>query len=1031
MKRFSLLFFALMMTSGVLMAQRTISGSVVDDTGESIIGANILAKGTPTGTVTDFDGNFALEVPDGVTALTVSFTGYETQDVDITNQSNLVITLSEGQLLDEIVVTGYGGQESKASVAAAITTVQADQIEGRANASIAQLLQAQAPGLNIATGTGQPGGNSTILIRGITSLSGNVEPLFVIDGIPVDEDNFRSLNPNDIENVSILKDASASSLYGNRASGGVIVVTTKQGKLNTPTKVRYTGQYGITSGQDPNFSLTNSAEILELERTRGAGTGAGGFSQFVADQFGIPTNNGPLTDEQIASVDSRFNTDWVDIFLRDGQSQSHNVSVTSGGDNSTIFANFGWFDQEGIARRSDLERFNLRTNFSQQTGRFRTSVNFSANFSRSNEIPNEFSGNLDNPFLAPYIAKPYLDAFNDDGSLNLEGDGTAGFANTPFLTLNESILSSNSEQEIKALGNVRFEYDIIDNLTASVSAGLDYTEVTDRDIQPPESLRAITSQVGDFGGTQFEQILRDNRKNIQTSLVYNTTFNDKHFIKISGFTELIDDDRSGFNLDQTGLFEGLVGTGAGFVPGNTQNDDGEFLFIPEINSFLQSVSQFSVFGVAKYDYNNLFGFEASIRRDGSSRFSEENRFATFWSVAGRWNLSEESFIKDIDWINNLKLRASYGTTGNDRIFGAHYAGLDETFDLFELGSGFLGGTALTPSQIANPELKWEVTRELNLGVDFNLFRNRLRGNIDVYDKLSSDVFAGRPNTLISGGFGEIGANVAEVSNRGVELFVSYDVVQNLNGLNVNVFFNGSANRNRVEALPQVEADDNGDIILDRTERSVEAVGHAFNSFFVVEWAGVNPANGNPLYRTRDGELTETFSDADRRFTGKSSLPTYQGGFGANVSYKGFQLGANFSFVADVFRNNGTFGVIEDQTLLGITNASTTLLDAWTEPGQVTAIPSLNSGATRNLFTDRYLEDASYVRLRTLNASYTFGGLDKLNIPFESIRVFVQGENLVTLTAWRGFDPEFDVFRNNDFFSFPSPRILTVGLDIDF
>ena len=279
--------------------------------------------------------------------------------------------------------------------------------------------------------------------------------------------------------------------------------------------------------------------------------------------------------------------------------------------------------------------------------------------------------------------------------------------------------------------------------------------------------------------------------------------------------------------------------------------------------------------------------------------------------------------------------------------------------------------------------------------------------------------------------GNIGANVAEVSNKGVELFVSYDVIQNNSGFNLNVFFNGSANRNRVESLPQVEADDNGEIILDRGQRAVEAVGQPFNSFFVVEWAGVNPANGRPLYRTRDGELTETFSDADRRFTGKSSLPTYQGGFGANLGYKGFQLSANFSYVADVFRNNGTFGVIEDQTLLGITNASTTLLEAWTEPGQVTAIPALNTGATRNLLHDRYLEDASYVRLRNLNASYTFRGLDKLNIPLQSIRVFAQAENLVTWTAWRGFDPEFSPFNVSDFFAFPSPRIFTIGLDVDF
>ena len=1034
MKKFlSLLVLSTVFVFG-LSAQKTISGTITDESGEPLIGANVIVEGTANGTITDIDGTYQLDVESDDVTLVVSFTGFASKTASTSGVTTLDFVLSEGELLQDVVIVAYG-EEKKGSVASAITSVSAEEIEGRTNASVAQLLQAKAPGLNISTGTGQPGGNSLMLIRGVSSLSGNVEPLFIIDGVPVDEDNFRSLNANDIENISVLKDASASGLYGNRASGGVIVVTTKQGRYNQKLQVRYLGQYGNTATLNPQFTLMSSRQLLELEGDLGVAVGGGRpQSAFVTESLGLNQMGTPLTDAEKDRIGSLYNTNWKDVFIRNGESLSHDLSFRGGGDNINFFVNLGYLDQKAITERSDLERYNFRSNINFRSGRFSTKLSFTANFSNNNSIANEFSGNLDNPFLAPFVSKPYLNPYNDDGSFNIIGDGTAGFFNTPYLTLNENSLSSANAKEVKSLANVRFEYDVLDNLVAHASFGYDFTDVTAQSIQPTNSLRALTGSLSEFEfqGTQNESISKDFRKNIQAGLTYNTSINDQHFFKLSGFTEYIDDDRSGFSFNQSGLFPGLEGTSAGFVDGNTfeldANGDPQYVYVPSLGSFSNSVTQFSYFGILKYDLNSVYGLEISGRRDASSRFSKANRWGTFWSVAARWNITEESFF-NAAFVNNLKLRASYGTTGSDRIFGGHYSGLDEIYDLFAPGGGYLGAPGLAPSQIANPNLKWETTKEFNVGLDFAVFDDRINGNIDFYNRTTHDVFAGQPNTLISGGFGSIGANVATMRNRGVELYISTDVLRQNDGLNINLYFNGSINNNEILELPNVEANDDGDIILDRGQRAVEAVGRPFNSYYVVRWAGVNPVNGAPLYLTKDGETTEMFRDEDRVFVGKSSIPKYQGGFGANISYKGFNLNAGFAFVAEVYRNNGTFGVIEDPTLVGIANASVTLANAWTETGQVTTIPALNTGSNRNLLTDRYLEDASFLRLRQVSVDYTFDNLD--NVPFSSARIFVQGENVLTWSGWRGFDPEFNNFQVSDFFAFPTFRTFSGGIDITF
>ena len=1019
---------------------KTVTGTVSDEAGLPLPGVNVIVQGTNNGAQTDFDGNFSINTANGQ-VLVFSYVGFTTQRITVGNANNLQVTLAvDAAALDEVVVVAYG-TANRETITSSVSTVSAEEIDSRPTASFAQALQSRAPGLNISTGNGQPGGNSTILLRGINSINGNVEPLFVIDGVPVDEDNFRSINQNDIASVSILKDASATAIYGNRATGGVILVTTKTGKRNQKLQVRYSGKTGYTFKPDPNFTLANSKELLQIEREAGRGTGSGAYNSYVGGVLGL-SGNTPLTDAEIDRISSETDTDWTDVLLRTGNTISHDLSFSSGSENLSAFTSIGYFEQEGISLRSKLQRMNFRNNLTLKTERFTLATNFSAGFSRS-DIAGGIgsgtggSGSLSNPFIVPFVGKPYYSPFNADGSLNRIGDpsygGADGFANTPYVALNVAKFDTNRESEIRAIGGLNAQYKLTEKLTAGTSFGIDFQEETIKAIQPPNSIRGAhaNDQNAEFQGTQFEGISRDTRMNVDARLTYEDTFADDHNVTLLGVTEFIYAENSGFSFNQTGLIPGLVGTGAGFVSGNTTedpNEDGvdDYFYIPGVGSFKQNVSQFSYFGKASYDFRRIAGFDVTVRRDASSRFNSTNKWGTFWAVGAFWNLTN-SVLDNSDIVNDLKLRGSYGVTGNDRVSNSYYGGLVIPFDLFNTGNGYNGSVGLFPSRIGNPNLKWEETSKANIGIDFALFNNRLTGSFDAYRNETTDLFIGRPNTALSGGFTTISDNLGTLENKGLEAQLTYKIIQNEDFFwSINA--NASLNVNEITELPGTEANDNGEIILDGGQRAVEAVGYAFNSYYAVRWAGVNPANGRPLYLDRDGNITETYSLDNRVFTGKSTVPKYQGGFGTSFNYKGFSIDGLFSFAADVYRYNGTLGVAEDPGLISISNVTNSLLDAWREPGDITAIPALNTGSVRNLLTDRYLEDASYLRLKSLAVGYELKGNVIKDTFLESVRVYVQGENLVTWTKWRGFDPEFDPFATNDFFTYPNSRIVTFGVD---
>jgi TonB-linked SusC/RagA family outer membrane protein len=1007
--------------------EKVVTGTVSDDTGLPLPGANVVVRGTQRGVQTDFDGKYSISVNTGE-VLEFSFVGLKTQMVTVGASSSVNVKLDvDATVIGDVVIDKYRSL-TPAKSAAAIATISIDAIEDRANASVLQNLQGQVAGLNIATGSGQPGADSTIILRGVGSINGNVEPLFVIDGIPVDEDGFRSINQNDIASISTLKDAAATSIYGNRGANGVIVITTKRGGFNQKMQFRYTSQFGYSQLQNLNMELMSSKQLLTFQNQYGQGLGA------------------DLTPEQINMRSNQANTYWTDIFFRKGVTKSHDLTITSGSANTTNFTSLSYFEQDGTFLNSNIKRFTARNNFSgrSENEKFNYNLNLNVNFSRSNNITGAGSNAI---FFAPFRAAlhglPYLSPYDPNGNITQNGGIAPGDNNAvtqnnvPYVLLNSINMNTNRSDEIKILAGYSADYKFAKNLTAGVQLGLDFSTIKSLSIFHPESILGPFQVNGtnqtEFGGTQSEATSRDFRFNSLFSLNYNNTFAEKHTIDATVFVEYNKAHYDGFNFTQSGLDPRLVGTGAAFIPGTTFEDVDDDPstpdtqpYIPSVGSFKVTEGLFSYFANVDYDYSGKYGISATVRRDASFRFIDENKWGTFWSVGGRWNIDQEEFMKG-SLVNLLKLRASYGTSGNQRINNAQYSALNLTRNLYGNGVGYNGSVSTVPTQIANPDLRWEETAQTNVGVDFGLWDNKLSGSFDVYKKLTTDLFQSTPVSPINA-TSAIDTNIGSMENKGVELTLKY-VVFDKNDWNITVNANSSYNKNKIRELPESF---NGVVSEGGSTALLE--GSSFGTFYVVKYAGVNPSNGNPLFYTADGGLTETIKDADRVNTGKSTYPVWQGGFGTSISYKGFEFTTQWSYFADLYRNNLDYAELEETSLIDDgSNRVITTANAWQNPGDITSVPRVGNpyGAVDYInSTDRYLEDASFLRLRNISVGYSFSKELLQNLPVTGLRFFIQGENLLTFSSWRGWDAEGG-FRDTDRGNYPTPKIYTFGAVINF
>ena len=999
---------SLLMVFQVAFAQDTVTGTVSDNNGQPIPGATIVLKGTSTATTADFDGNFSINVGLG-DVLVVSYVGYSSSEV-VVNSSTLSIVLDSATKLDEVVVTGYG-EISKKKSAVASSKLSASTIEFRPNASVINTLAGQVAGLDIWNNSGEPGSNSVINLRGRNSINGNTEPLILLDGTPIDEDDFQAFNPNEIESIDILKDAGATSIYGNRGANGVILITTKRGQFEKPLEINVSSFYTYAEVADNEYNMMSASEILALENSRGVGYG------------------NTLTQEEIDEYPDYF---WGDFFYRNAKTTNHNISLSSGGKKSSQFTSLGYFEQEGAVIKSRLKRFNLRNNLNVRStdDKFRLASSLSINYSKTDELASLGTGSINwNLMFGPMMAVPYItpgdyvtweqrpsDIFISDKYPDL-------FSQTPLLLMDQSKNYVNQDEDTKIIYNIDVQYDILDNLTFRSSTGLDYFNATNLNWQDPNAwtrryfARNNPEELG-LAGRQSQSDTRIFTVNQLTSLNWDTVIDSDHTINIGLYSEYFKAHYTTFGYNAQGLNPKTTfpGDGSAFIGDNSAND----FFTDTGSAGLNYAGLFSYFGSADYDFKGKYGFSATYRRDASYRFSTTNRWATFGSVAARWNVSDEDFMENTPF-DYLKLRTSYGTSGNQRIVGGGYfSGADLYESLFGTGTGYQGQVSTFLAQIPNNALKWEEIEQVNVGIEFSIFDNLLNGEIDVYQKTTNDLYQSRPISAVNATT-SIAANIGGLKNNGIDVDLNLNVLKasTKDDLSLSLGLKGNYNKNELFDLPG----DQG--YIDGIGRNGGKVGE----FKTIRFYGINPATGNLLFLTADNLLTESpNADTDRVWLDKSDTPDYFGSVTLSTSFKGFTLQAQANYTSGIFRYNNNYANSVDYDDIGSFNMSNDVLRAWTPTNRVTDMPSLDSTNRTSYSSSRFLRDGDYFNLRFVSLSYTLGENIIGGTGIKNCNIYVNAENLITFTEWKGIDA---VSRSSGSREFPNPKLVSVGIDLTF
>ncbi|MBS2100374.1 SusC/RagA family TonB-linked outer membrane protein [Carboxylicivirga linearis] len=965
------LSLVLFISTGTVWAQNTsLTGTITDKTtSEPMIGVTVLVKGTTIGTVTNYDGVYNLQVPDNTEMLVYSFIGYQTQEVAYTGQSVINIQLQDdSENLDEVVVTGYGIQK-KGTYTGSVEVVSAEKIEQVPVASFDQALQGRAPGVVSVGSSGRPGAAATVRIRGVSSINAGNDPLYIMDGIPITAGQFSALNQNDIENVSILKDATATSLYGSRASNGVIVITTKRGKSDGRTSIQYRGQFGLNTIARDNFNMMNTAQKIQYE-----------------EELGLKT----YTPEEKLDL-MKTNTNWFDVVLRDALTQSHELSARGGNENTRFYMSGGYYFQEGIQYRSDFERFTYRLNLDNKVSdRANLGVNLSFGYESNNNTVSggAASTNVYNPIFAARLLNPYLAPYTSDGSYNNEG---FPFANP----IEQIMLNENKNNTLKIVGGVFFDVELAKNLVFKTNLGADFYDYRSYGFLHPDS-----EWGRGFNGKITEGFRRNFRLTPTNTLRYKFQIAEKHDFNVLAGQEIISNTNRGFSV------------GARNIP----TDKLRVLAVAsEIDGWGGDGYDYTVasfFGNMAYSYNYKYLADLSIRRDGSSRFGVDNRWGTFWSAGLGWNIQEEEFIKGIGWIDQLKVRASVGETGNYNIGNYEHQALYGYTTYIEQSAAFY-------AQAANDELTWERKFKANVALEMAFLR-KYRAKVDFYSETTKDMLFVVPRSITTGIGGRL-ENIGEMNNKGFEVELDGQLIQKGDfGFHLNA--NLSYNLNRVTKLyNNLEEIDQGytKITLDQP----------LGTFYMARWAGVDESTGKGLWYTADGEVTDTYSDAHRvLLEGKTYLPPLTGGFTGTFSYKSLQLSAFFSWMADKWLINNTRFFTESHGMFASYNQSADLLDYWKQPGDKAKHP--NPEYQDNEFDTRLLENASFLRLKNLTLSYNLNkNFVQKTMFFNSCRVYAQGQNLLTFTGYKGIDPEFyGVMEAN---MYPHVRTITLGIDLGF
>ncbi len=995
MKRNLLLSFAFFIAVAfVAMAQRTVSGKVTDDTGESLPGVNVVIKGTTTGVTTDLDGNFRISVDDGAT-LIFSYVGFETQEIEVGARTTIDVTLGGATELQEVVVVGYG-TTLKSEFTGSSVSVGSEQLEKLPVLSADQALQGLAAGVQVTSASGTPGGGISLRVRGQTSISASNDPLYVVDGVPVVSGNLQQngfggqggnalagLNPNDIESIEVLKDASSTAIYGARAANGVVLITTKRGKTGT-TKVDIGYMRGFGKP-------TNVIDVLNADEW-----------EMIMNEARINDGLAPIDYDGAANAD--VDTDWLDAVFRTADIQQFNVSVSGGDDKTRYFISGSFRDEDGTMGTdnggSGYKRGTARLNLDHTASdkfSLGTSIGISADQNSRIQNDNNIFGVLSTALLtAPNIPIYVLDP--ETGQPTSEFSNEPPFAN-PVRSLEVPRFNNATR---KVIGNMYFNYEFLEGIAFRMDASLDWTQLVEDHYIPASTFQGSPDGIGRFNTNEFTTTV------LEPTIRVNKTVGSNH--NITGVLGSTFQTRTNFRNSVTGQGfsrESLtyVNSAANITAGGSLRRDYTFQ---------------SVFGRVGYSYDGKYLATATVRRDGSSRFGPNNKYGLFWAFSVGWNFSDEDFMSGIDWLELGKIRASYGRTGNDRIGEFTYLGT------WTGGANYLDQPASAPNRISNNDLKWEETTTFDVGLELALFKNRLNINAGYFDGSTVDLLYANPIPQ-STGFASVQSNIGEIRNWGWEFDVQTINLDLANGLRWNTTFNISFLDNEVVSLidPEPILQGFGSAIIE---------GEPLNTFYIYDFQGVDPASGNAIYRDVDGN--GIINAEDQTVVGNYQ-PDFLGGITNDFSYKGVTLSVFFQFIqgVDIYNNNRQFMEHLGTSAWGMDRS---VLRRWQQPGDITDIPRAATGSTvglNNADNSRFLEDGSYIRLKNVTLAYTLPSDLISKAGLRNVRVYATGVNLLTFTQYSGFDPEVNVFNNTstsqgtDFLTFPQSRQILFGINI--
>lgn len=991
-----MMFFAcLFLSIGMAMAQTHVSGIVTSsEDGEPVIGATVKVVGLQTaGTVTDIEGRFSLSVSKPGVELEFSSIGLVSKRVKASENMTVVLQV-DSHTLEQVVITGYGSAKKLGSVVGSIASVDKKKLESIVTPNFTDALAGQVSGLSVLSAAGDPSASATIRLRGINSIQSSSQPLFILDGAPIDASFYATLNPADIESITVLKDAASTAIYGARAANGVIVLTSKQGKYSEQVSLSVRAQYGIAGPTSDGVEMMNSKQYIKFRDLIGQ----------------------PVSDDIRNLVDKyNINTNWRDEMIDDAAPTFDvNATMQGGGQTVNYYVSFNHHKQDGLIEMSKMHRNTLNARINARLNRF-FKIGFTTNLGVQRYSQNAewgASGKIysANPLVFARQALPFDTPYQytiDENGKMIKGDRAIGLKYTGIvmpwwynshrnyyrnkLTLNTSLTET---------------FTPLEGLTFQALQSLNGLEGMNHGSFSPYDafVDGMGNKIDAMKGSASASSSRYYQFTLSHTAEWRKQFGDHYVGILLGEETRIERSRglSAYSEGQTDPRRLLLPHGTTVTPADLGDSFGE-----EVAN--------SLFANAEYNYKEKYYVTGSIRRDGSSKFAPGHRWGTFWSAGAKWDLKKENFLKDVKWLNDLSLSVNYGTTGNDSGAGSY-----DFYGLFGDGGLYHGESSIGIASMSKLDLSWETTAKWNVGLNFSIF-DRAHFTVDFYRNKSTDMLMSIPYSRTTGFSSGIG-NVASMTNTGIEANVDVDILKTKDfywSFKANVGYN----KNEITELFQGR----DEYVIANTGLKM-AVGHAYGEFYYVRSAGVDPQTGAPLYYDKDGNKTKKYNEErDAVFLGKNRYAPWTGGFGTNFRYKNVSLIADFAWVAGKYMMiNDDYFIANPQLATGW-NQRVEMLNIWTTPGQITDIP----GAKYDVqITDHMVQNASFLRMKTLSIQYEFPKKWMQATRYiKGVKVFGIARNLFTITPFEGYDPEPDM--NLVQFNYPNTRQFVIGAEISF